>query len=94
MPSGKMLFTSHKPVVAMIHIGALPGTPANTSSLVEIEKQALREAKIFRDAGVHGLMLENMHDTPYLRGSVGPEIIAALAIISRAVAESRSCADS
>lgn len=79
------LFPAAKPVIAMIHLGALPGTPANGLSLVDIEKQALREAKIFREAGVHGLMLENMHDTPYLRGKVGPEIVAAMAIIARAV---------
>lgn len=79
------LFSSPKPVIAMIHLGALPGTPANGLSLADIEKQALREAKIFRETGVHGLMLENMHDTPYLRGSAGPEIVAAMAIIARAV---------
>jgi len=79
------LFATAKPVVAMIHLGALPGTPACRRSLREIEKQALREATIYREAGVHGLMLENMHDTPYLRGHVGPEIVAAIAIIARAV---------
>jgi predicted TIM-barrel enzyme len=31
------------------------------------------------------LMLENMHDTPYLRGAVGPEIVAAMAILARSV---------
>ncbi|MFM2293669.1 MAG: hypothetical protein RLZZ350_82 [Verrucomicrobiota bacterium] len=79
------LFNSPKPVIAMIHVGALPGTPAHGLSLAEIERQSLREAKIFRAAGVHGLMLENMHDTPYLRGHVGPEIVAAMAVIARAV---------
>ena len=69
----------------MIHVGALPGTPANARSLVEIEALALKEAKIYRDAGVHGLLLENMHDTPYLRGRVGPEIVAAMAVVARAV---------
>jgi membrane complex biogenesis BtpA family protein len=69
----------------MIHLGALPGTPASQGSVAEIERLALREAKIFRAAGVHGLMLENMHDTPYLRSRVGPEIVAAMAIIARAV---------
>ncbi len=69
----------------MIHVGALPGTPAHRRSLREIQRQALQEAKIYRDAGVHGMMLENMHDTPYLRGAVGPEIVAALAVIARAV---------
>ena len=85
MSAAKSLFATSKPVIAMIHLGALPGTPASRRSLVEIETQALREAKIFRAAGVHGLMLENMHDTPYLRCRVGPEIVAAMAIIARAV---------
>jgi len=30
-------------------------------------------------------MIENMHDTPYLRGSVGPEIVAAMTRIALAV---------
>jgi len=87
MSQAEALFGRSKPIIAMIHIGALPGTPAGTLGLSEIEKQALREAKILRDAGVHGLMLENMHDTPYLRGAVGPEIVAPMAILARAVKE-------
>jgi|ERR1019366_1295310 membrane complex biogenesis BtpA family protein len=81
----KHLFISRKPVIGMIHLAALPGTPANRLTLLQIEKPAVREAKLLRDAGVHGLMIENMHDTPYLRGRVGPEIVAAMAIIARAV---------
>jgi hypothetical protein len=81
------LFSSRKAVIGMIHIAALPGTPAGELSLAEIERLAVREAKLLRDAGVHGVMIENMHDTPYLRGRVGPEIVAAMAIIGRAVAE-------
>lgn len=69
----------------MIHLGALPGTPASGLKLKAIEAQAVREAKIYARAGVHGLMLENMHDTPYLRGAVGPEIVASMAVIARAV---------
>jgi membrane complex biogenesis BtpA family protein len=69
----------------MIHLGALPGTPAGSRSLREIEGRAVREVRIYREAGLHGCMLENMHDTPYLRGGVGPEIVAAMAVIARAV---------
>src|SRR2546422_10008688 len=87
MSQAEALFGRSKPIIAMIHVGALPGTPAGALGLAEIEKQALREAKILRGAGVHGLMLENMHDTPYLRGAVGPEIVAAMAILARAVKE-------
>ncbi len=69
----------------MIHVGALPGTPASSQSLRAIEAQAVREARLYASAGVDGLMLENMHDTPYLRGQVGPEIVAAMTLVARAV---------
>ncbi|MCU0787380.1 MAG: BtpA/SgcQ family protein [Verrucomicrobia bacterium] len=81
------LFDTTRPVIAMIHVGALPGTPAARLGLAELEKQAVEEARVFHKAGVQGLMLENMHDTPYLRGGVGPEIVAALTLIARAVKE-------
>lgn len=81
------LFKSSKPVVGMIHLGSLPGTAAAQQKLREIERQALAEAKIYQEAGVHGVMLENMHDTPYLKGAVGPEIVAAVAVVARAVRE-------
>lgn len=78
-------FRVAKPVIAMIHLGALPGTPAATRSLREIEATAVREARLYATAGVDGLMLENMHDTPYLRGRVGPEIVAAMTRVAQAV---------
>ncbi|MBI3242831.1 MAG: BtpA/SgcQ family protein [Chloroflexi bacterium] len=81
------MFTSQKPVIAMIHVEALPGTPASRLSVREIEAKALAEAKIYREAGVQAIGLENMHDLPYLRGGVGPEIVAAMTIVSHAVKE-------
>ena len=71
----------------MIHVEALPGTPAHRLTLAAIERKACDEARLYRAAGVHGLMLENMHDTPYLRGGVGPEIVAVMAVIARAARE-------
>ena len=79
------LFQNVKPVVGVIHVGALPGTPASRLCVAELTELAAREAAAYRDGGVDGLMVENMHDVPYLRGSVGPEVVAALAVIARAV---------
>jgi len=79
------LFRNIKPVVGVIHVGALPGTPASRLCVAELSELAAREAAAYRDGGVDGLMVENMHDVPYLRGSVGPEVVAALAVIARAV---------
>jgi membrane complex biogenesis BtpA family protein len=79
------LFANPKPVIGVIHVAALPGAPANSQNMSEITAQAIREATIYRDCGVDGIIVENMHDTPYLRGSVGPEIVAAMAVIGHAV---------
>jgi membrane complex biogenesis BtpA family protein len=85
------LFPHPKPVIGMIHVGALPGTPASAVSVRELVELAAREARVYREGGVDGIALENMHDVPYLRGSVGPEIVAAMALIGQAVkAEGRS----
>jgi uncharacterized protein len=45
----------------------------------------LAEARIYRDAGFTALAIENMHDRPYLKGGVGPEITAAMTAIARDV---------
>lgn len=80
-----MLFDSRKPLVGVIHVGALPGTPRSRACVDELTGAAVREAAVYRDGGVDALMIENMHDVPYLRGSVGPEVVAALAVVGRAV---------
>ena len=69
----------------MIHVGALPGTPAHHQSVAELITAAVREAIIYRDCGVDGILIENMHDVPYLRGAVGAEIVAVMTVIGQAV---------
>jgi uncharacterized protein len=81
------LFAKRKPVMGVIHVGALPGTPAGGGAMSGIIERAAAEARIYSAGGVDGLMIENMHDVPYLRGGVGPEIVAAMAVIGRAVKE-------
>lgn len=79
------LFKVKKAVIAMIHVGALPGTPNGRLSVAALVKSAVEEAKLYKKAGVHSIMIENMHDIPYIKGACGPEIIAPMAIIGREV---------
>jgi len=72
-------------IIGMIHVGALPGTPASRRSIDDITAQAAREAAIYRTCGVDAIMIENMHDVPYLKGGVGPEITAAMTRVALAV---------
>ena len=74
-----------KPIVGMVHVGALPGTPRHHFSMGEIVDAAVADAKLYQECGVHCLMIENMHDVPYTRGSVGPEIVAGMTLVAQAV---------
>jgi membrane complex biogenesis BtpA family protein len=84
------LFSRLKPVIGVIHVGALPGTPRSSQTVSELIALAKSEAKLYRESGVDGVIVENMHDIPYLRGEVGPEIVAAMTAIATEV--KRECA--
>jgi len=70
-----------KPIIAMIHIDALPGTPKYGGDIISIINKAKTEAVVYKDAGIDVLMIENMHDVPYLNRTAGPEITAIMSII-------------
>jgi membrane complex biogenesis BtpA family protein len=71
----------NKGVIAMVHLDALPGTPGHKKPLRDVVAKAVAEAAIYRSAGVDAIMLENMHDVPYVScGRIGPEITAAMAV--------------
>jgi len=75
------LFGVPRALIGVIHVGALPGTPSNRKSVAAIADEAVREARVYETAGFHGLAIENTHDRPYLKSSVGPEIGAAMAVV-------------
>jgi membrane complex biogenesis BtpA family protein len=81
----KSLFGVPRALVGVVHTGGLPGTPASDQRIDQIVETAVAEARAYASAGFHGVMIENTHDRPYLKGSVGPEIVAALAVIGHEV---------
>lgn len=79
------LFGVPRALIGVVHVGALPGTPAGVDDVAVIAAHAIAEARIYAAAGFHGLAIENTHDRPYLKGSAGPEITAAMAVIGAAI---------
>lgn len=69
----------------MVHVQALPGTPTNQYTMQEIVEKALRDAQKLEESGVNAVMIENMHDRPYLNRKIGPEIVAAMTAIGVAL---------
>jgi uncharacterized protein len=71
----------------MVHLRALPGTPRNSQTPEMITATAVREARMLVQAGFDAVLVENMHDLPYLLRTVGPEIIAAMTLATKAVVD-------
>jgi uncharacterized protein len=80
---------SKKSLLGMIHLPALPGTPAargsGASAVGAIIAQAVEEARVLVDAGFDGVMIENMHDRPYMHGTHTPETTAIMTRAALAV---------
>lgn len=75
----------NKPIIGMVHVGALPGTPKAEYSVQRLADRAAKEAVTLTEAGFDAIILENMHDRPYLPKLVGPEIVSAMTRIGAAV---------
>jgi len=82
------VFGVPKALLGMVHVGALPGTPLSDGrSVADISREAVAEAELLIRNGFDGVVLENMHDVPYLKREVGPEIVAGMTAVGAAVAE-------
>lgn len=79
------IFGRDKALVGMVHVAALPGTPRHQLSIDKTVVQALDEAKLLAESGFDAIIIENMHDAPYMRRDVGPEIVAAMTMVGCAI---------
>jgi membrane complex biogenesis BtpA family protein len=79
-----------KAIVGMVHVRALPATPHHELPVSQIVQTAAQEARTLAAAGCDAVIMENMHDRPYLLGEVGPEVVAGMTVAAAAVRETVS----
>jgi membrane complex biogenesis BtpA family protein len=71
-----------KPIIGVIHLEALPGSPAYAGNMQPVVKSALRDAEALEVGGVDGLIIENFFDAPFYQDQVMPETVAAMTHIT------------
>ena len=79
-----------KALIGMIHVQALPGAPFSRHLVREVVGQAAEEAVVLARAGFDAIMIENMHDRPYVHGRHGPEVVAAMTAAGLAASDAAS----
>jgi membrane complex biogenesis BtpA family protein len=79
-------FARKKPVIAMAHIGALPGTPLYDAAggVDKLVAAVLRDVEKLQAGGVDAIMFGNENDRPYVFAAP-PEGIAAMTAVVQAV---------
>ena len=58
-----------KPIIGMLHLPPLSGSPRASQPLSAIIAHAVRDADALAAGGVHALMLENFGDVPFFPGT-------------------------
>lgn len=74
------VFGSQKPIIGMVHLGALPGAPGYGGSMEQIYEAALADLNALTEGGVSAAIVENFNDTPYT-GSIDGITVHAMAIL-------------
>lgn len=87
MNSFTEIFKTEKPIIGMVHLMPLPGSPAyNGESMDDIIEYSIRDAKVLVENGIDGIIVENMWDLPYFVGkNVPPEEMVSHAVAAREI---------
>ncbi|XP_064541652.1 uncharacterized protein F13E9.13, mitochondrial [Drosophila montana] len=73
-------------IIGMIHVDALPGTPRYAGNWQQSIEKAKHEAELYKKHKVDAVIIENMHDIPYVQDRLlGPEIVSCMTRLSQAV---------
>lgn len=82
----KKLFGVSKPIIGMVHLKPLPGSPVyNGKGLKEVIEGALKDAKSLLEGGVDGIEIENYGDLSYFPDVAPPETVASLSIAAHEI---------
>ncbi len=74
-----------KPVIGMLHLPALPGSPGYAGDMQAVREHVLRDAQTLQAGGVHALMLENFGDAPFFPDSVPTHTVTHMTALALAV---------
>ncbi|MEN0019674.1 MAG: BtpA/SgcQ family protein [Planctomycetota bacterium] len=85
------LFGREKAVIGMVHAGAMPGTPYAAAAPRDIADAAAKEAATLAEAGFDAIIVENMHDRPYVHGRQDAAVVAGMTLAVAAVRAAVAC---
>jgi membrane complex biogenesis BtpA family protein len=74
-----------RPIIGMVHLKPLPGSPRYGGSWQEVIDAALADAQTLSDGGIDAIMVENYGDVPFRKSGVEAHTIAAMALVAEEI---------
>ena len=76
------VFAAARPVIGMVHLLPLPGSPRYGGDMRAVRDAALRDAESLVEGGIHGLLLENYGDVPFWPRRVPAAVVAHMTALA------------
>jgi membrane complex biogenesis BtpA family protein len=73
------------PLIGVIHLRPLPGSPRWGGSMKAVVRAAVADAVAFEQGGATAVIVENFGDVPFTMGRVPAETVAGMAVAGHAV---------
>lgn len=73
------------PLIGMVHLRALPGSPGWRGSMRDVLERAVADARALEAAGFDAVIVENFMDAPFFKTAVPPETVAGITSAAAAV---------
>jgi hypothetical protein len=81
-PRFQQLFKTARPLIGMLHLPALPGSPHYAGEMQTVIDAALQDTQTLTAADFAGLLIENLGDAPYYPDRVPAETTAAISVVA------------
>ncbi len=82
------IFKVSKPIIGMVHLLPLPGSPKyGGKGIKPILDRAIKDAKALEKGGINGLLAENFGDAPYKPTFVNRETLTSMTLAVKEVSE-------
>jgi len=79
------LFGTQQPIIGVVHLLPLPGSPRWDGQIEPICQRAEQEAVALMTGGIDGIIVENFFDAPFKKDRLDPATVAAFALAIKRV---------
>jgi len=81
------LFAHPKPIIGVVHLLPLVGSPRWKGNFEEVAERAISDALSLAKNGIDGILMENYGDAPFLPGPAEPHTVAMMTLLAQRITE-------